>query len=99
MSTGLNCEFIDVEDKGWYYILEHGNAPKNAWDWHEYASAYGPFTSEEQAVTHLQNNHANPGGWSSGKVSKELVKKDKVLQELLKNARTGFGARLRGFRY
>jgi hypothetical protein len=89
MSTGLNCEFVNVEDKGWYYILEHGNAPKNAWDWREYASAYGPFTSEEQAQTHLHNNHANPGGWSSGEVSKEQLKGDKTLQDLLKDARIG----------
>lgn len=63
MSTGLNCEIIEVEPEKWYYILEHGSAPKNAWDWYEYASAYGPFGSYDAATAHLHDNHANPGGY------------------------------------
>jgi hypothetical protein len=30
MSTGLNCEFVKVKGE-WFYILEHSDAPKNAW--------------------------------------------------------------------
>ena len=62
MSTGLNCELLETND-GWFYILEHGNAPKEAWDWMDYATAYGPFTSKAAATRHLGTNHANPGGW------------------------------------
>ena len=63
MSTGLNCLIIEVEPGAWYYLLEEGNAPKNAWDWREFATAYGPFGDVKQAQTHLTEEHANPGGW------------------------------------
>lgn len=65
MSTGLECFFAEVTPGEWFYVLEHGSAPKNAWDWKEYATAYGPFASFEDARDHLQRHHANPGGWSS----------------------------------
>lgn len=64
MSTGLNCFFIEVEPGAWYYLLEEGNAPKNAWDWREFSTAYGPFGDVKQAQTHLMDEHANPGGWT-----------------------------------
>lgn len=62
MSTNNECEFVEVKPGKWYYVLEDYSAPKNAWDWREYATAYGPFKTEEAAATHLQRNHANPGG-------------------------------------
>jgi len=62
MSTGLNCEFVEPKSGEWYYILEDWNAPKQAWDWRDFATAYGPFASEEEANEHLRENHANPGG-------------------------------------
>ena len=62
MSTGLNCEIREVAPNKWYYILEHYNAPKNSWDWYEYATAWGPFPSQDSADQHLTDNHANPGG-------------------------------------
>jgi hypothetical protein len=65
MSTGCECSFIEVEPNKWYYILEDYNAPKNAWDWREYAEAFGPFPTEDAAFAHLRDNHANPGGSSS----------------------------------
>lgn len=64
MSTGLECRFIEVEPGKWYYLLEQGSAPKCSWDWREFADAYGPFDTQEEAHEHLRENHANPGGHS-----------------------------------
>jgi hypothetical protein len=64
MSTGLECEFIEFEPGDWYYLLEDYDAPRNAFDWREYATAYGPFSSTEAANAHLGDHHANPGGAS-----------------------------------
>jgi hypothetical protein len=63
MSTGLECEFIRTPEDTWYYALQDWDCPVGAWDWREYASAYGPFATQEEATTHLDHNHANPGGW------------------------------------
>jgi hypothetical protein len=65
MSTGLECEFIEVKPGSWYYLLEGWDAPKMADDWREYANAYGPFQNVEEAQEHLRRNHANPGGYST----------------------------------
>lgn len=62
MSTGLECEMIEEAEGVWWYMLEQGSAPKNAWDWREYADLYGPHVSYEAACEHLRANHANPGG-------------------------------------
>ena len=64
MSTGLECEFIGTKGK-WYYTLQDWSCPVGAWDWREHATTYGPFLSEDAALYHLRNNHANPGGYSS----------------------------------
>lgn len=65
MSTGLECQVIQVEPDKWYYLLEDWNSPSGAWDWREYATAYGPFSDEAAALDHLHENHPNPGGhWS-----------------------------------
>jgi len=64
MSTGLECLFLERSQGRWFYILEHWDAPKHAFDWLDYATAYGPFTSKELAQEDLDNNHPNPGGWS-----------------------------------
>lgn len=63
MSTGLNCEIIQATATEWFYVLEDDDAPKNAWDWREYARAYGPFSTKDLATDHLDRHHANPGGW------------------------------------
>ena len=61
MSTGLTCFFIERSKGQWYYLLERANAPRNAYDWRDYADAYGPFNSLEKASEDLENNHSNPG--------------------------------------
>jgi hypothetical protein len=64
MSTGLECIFVEEKPGRWFYVLEDGSAPKDAWDWMDYATAYGPFKTMEAAHDHLDRHHANPGGYS-----------------------------------
>jgi len=64
MSSGLECQFIEIRKHRWYYLLEDSFAPTGAWDWREYAKAYGPFVNYEAADEHLVENHSNPGGHS-----------------------------------
>jgi hypothetical protein len=87
MSTGLECEFTEVEPGKWYYLLEDGFAPKNAWDWREYSNAFGPFQTLEEAEDHLRRNHANPGGAfiDEYKAGKQI---DEVVQRVIAEART-----------
>lgn len=87
MSTGLNCTFEEVKKGVWYYVLEQDNAPKNAWNWREYADAYGPFASEELARDHLHRNHANPGGsMTNSFAGREGRPLSDVLKTLIKKA-------------
>ena len=86
MSTNSECEFIEVEPGEWYYVLEHIHAPKNAWDWREFASACGPFATLDLAREHLRTHHANPGGYSTQEYVDGFTP-DEVLAELLKEAR------------
>ena len=90
MSTNSECHFIEVKPGQWYYLLEDYNAPKNAWDWREHATCYGPFGTEEEADQHLRDNHANPGG-SSSQPYLEGYKMDEVMEGLVKNASKGHG--------
>jgi hypothetical protein len=85
MSTGLECDFIEVEPAKWYYVLEDGFAPKNAWDWREFARAYGPFPTEDTALEHLRKNHANPGGYNTAPYV-EGFKPDETLAKLIAEA-------------
>jgi hypothetical protein len=65
MSVCRNCEFFEYQPGSWYYIVENTNSPKNCWDWTEpeYSEVCGPFRSQDEAHTHLHENHANPGGY------------------------------------
>lgn len=63
MSTNSECEFF-IFNAQHFYVLEHYNAPKNAWDWRDHATCYGPFPTREKAKEDLDRNHANPGGWN-----------------------------------
>jgi hypothetical protein len=63
MSSGLNCEFLEAKPGEWYLILEDSSAPKVTWDWHEYATAYGPFETDEDGREFLRDNFSNPGGY------------------------------------
>ena len=81
MSTNSACEFIETEKGKWFYILENYDAPKNAWDWKEFATAYGPFSTQGMADKHLQDHHANPGGYGVVKFveGRELSETEKRL--------------------
>lgn len=85
MSTGLECNFVEWEPGKWYYVLEDDDAPKNAWDWMEYATAYGPFSSFDAAYDHLDNNHPNPGGYSEHSYH-ESIKENNTLAKLIAEA-------------
>ena len=90
MSTNSNCSILEVERGRWYYILEDYSAPKNAWDWREYATAYGPFASSDASIEHLHRYHANPGGYSidalEAGVERLNFDKDPVLKKLIEEA-------------
>lgn len=92
MSTNSECAFIEVEKGKWYYILEDYNAPKNSWDWMEYATCYGPFPDYEAANTHLSANHPNPGGCSISElpegVEKQNLEDGSIMKKLIENAHT-----------
>ncbi len=91
MSTGLECTFIEVKPGRWYYLLEDWDVPKGAFDWREYATAYGPFGTENEAVGRLDDNHANPGGWSSTPY-REGFEPDEVLVRLIDEADSPAGS-------
>lgn len=90
MSTGLNCEFVEVRWNNrrseWFYILEDWSSPKGAVNWREYAYAYGPFDTEEEADEHLAVHHANPGGSYTAHISETILNKDPVLKDLIEKA-------------
>ena len=86
MSTGLNCRLIEPVAGEWYYVLENSGAPKNAWDWREYAEATGPFPTEDACSRYLMDHEANPGGWSVS--SQPHFERDAVYSALLLTART-----------
>jgi hypothetical protein len=87
MSTDQACAFIEVQPGHWYYLLEDWDAPKGAYDWREYATAYGPFGTENKAIEHLSDNHANPGGWSRSPY-REGFEPDDVLAQLIEESGT-----------
>ena len=86
MSTGFECEFVEVEPDRWYYVLQNWDCPVGAWNWREYATAYGPFGSFEGARDHLHNNHANPGGYSIHQYT-EGYEPDEIMTNLISAAR------------
>lgn len=85
MSTGLNCQTVQTKPDEWFYILEDYSAPKMAWDWREYATAYGPFKTEEEADEHLRRHHANPGGGEI--ITLEHYRPEEVTTKLFEEAR------------
>lgn len=90
MSTNSNCLILQVKPDQWFYVLEDRNAPKNAWDWREYATGYGPFPTEEAAEQHLRDFHPNPGGscteYLAPGVTELDLTEDTVLRSLIEAA-------------
>ena len=90
MSSSLNCLYVEIERDKWYWVLERSNAPKNSWDWRDYADCCGPFESKDAANEHLHENNSNPGGCEverlvDGMESRDLSK-DAVLARLILRA-------------
>lgn len=92
MSSGLECHFVTLETNEVFYVLQDYSCPVGAWDWREYAKAFGPFASEEAAEAHLYVNHANPGGGSS---YDHKSGSDPVLDRLIASARASKSTRRR----
>jgi hypothetical protein len=59
MSTGAECRFYEKTPGAWFYKLQ--DYPYGA---NESYTHYGPFGTFKIAHTHLNNHHANPGGFS-----------------------------------
>jgi len=85
MSTGYNCTFFEPKQNQWYYVLQNWTCPVGAFDWRDDATCHGPFHSEDVAIRHLSNNHANPGGWET--IPFEEFKTSPVLERLQKEAK------------
>jgi len=84
MSTGLNCNIIEPRPNEWYYVLEDCGAPKNAWDWREYATATGPFTSKKTCLDYMLDHESNPGGFST--ISNDEWGSDDLYEKLVREA-------------
>lgn len=74
-STGAECEFFKATDGKWYMGLEDMSARPDGDDgddedddWRDSYDPemeyYGPFPTMDAAVKYLNQNFANPGGWS-----------------------------------
>jgi hypothetical protein len=83
MSSGLECEFFEPSPGVWYYALQDGSCPHDYNDWRDFATAYGPFSSQDEANQHLRDNHCNPGGSYSTDFSDMSRMKDKKVYEVL----------------
>lgn len=64
MSTGRECELIEVRPGEWFFLLENDFTPVGAWDWREHDPyCGGPYPTLDACADGLHENHANPGGW------------------------------------
>lgn len=82
MSNNAECEFIERSPSEWWYLLQASGSAFDAWDWREEAIVEGPFTSYEAAMSHLDRNHTNPGGFSTLNY-REGAGEDWVLEQLI----------------
>ena len=62
MSCQRECRIVEIDPGKWYCILERTDSAKDAWDWKEYAEAFGPFMTAEDTHREL-DRHSNPGGY------------------------------------
>lgn len=84
MSTGLECDIINIKGLGWFYILQAWDCPAGAWDWREHdPDAGGPFPSDDATFAGLRRKHANPGGYGVGELHILQLLADPVLKEII----------------
>lgn len=86
MSTNSECEIVGLDNGQWFWVLEDYNAPKNAWDWREYASCGGPYSTADRAHADMLRGRANPGGHGKTEMTVGQAMADKVLRELIEGA-------------
>ncbi len=60
--SAKSCIYIENEDSTWFYLAENEDSPEDAWDWREYATAFGPFDSLEEAADHRVDNRPDVSG-------------------------------------
>jgi hypothetical protein len=60
--AGLENVFFEPQAGQWFYAIEYSNAPRDSWDWRDYADCFGPFTTLESANEHLYNSRADVSG-------------------------------------
>ena len=54
--------FYETASGDWFYILERQHAPKDMWDWMEFADAFGPFPTYEAAARHEYESPSDTSG-------------------------------------
>lgn len=60
MSTGANCVIFEKTPDQWFYKIQ-------LWPYGE-STKYdtgGPFKTAKLAIAHMDQNHGNPGGWTT----------------------------------
>jgi hypothetical protein len=60
MSTGADCQIIERKPGEWTLRLQCYPYGCN-----EEYQTFGPFKSEDAAIEYLDDNFANPGGWTT----------------------------------
>jgi hypothetical protein len=59
MSTGAECDIVEEEPGKWYLRVQ-----EYPYGCNEEYDKTGPHKSEDAALDYLDNNYANPGGYS-----------------------------------
>lgn len=79
MSTGLDCQIVEIQPNEWYYELEqYGN--RDMYD------VFGPFPTDTAAEQHIHDHQANPGGWCVTAYNPEYATSDDKLEAYRKAA-------------
>jgi hypothetical protein len=60
--SSKSCLYIEVEPDVWFYLAENEDSPEEAWDWREYATAFGPFDGLGDAMNHRAENRSDISG-------------------------------------
>jgi len=79
------CLFVEPKLGQWFYVLEESNAPKDAWDWREFSTAYGPFPDDTKANLDLVASRANVSGAEI--IANDAYQEDPVLVGLFASAK------------
>lgn len=56
-----SCLFIETSPSVWHYLVEDETG-SSGWDWREQSTAYGPFSSRDEAFDHRCDNHTDVSG-------------------------------------